>query len=96
MELTCIEEIGGGGKMKIKLGNTVSCSLFPKQYEKFEASASLEIEVDVEEKDLEAKLEEISLFIMEKLTKEIEIKSAEYLVRTEKVKNKIKTALKNM
>lgn len=82
--------------MKIKLGNTVSCSLFPKQYEKFEASAALEIEVDVEEKDLESKLEEISAFIKEKLTEEIETKSAEYLVKTEKVKNKIKAALKNI
>lgn len=82
--------------MKIRLGNTVSCSLFPKQYEKFEASATFEIEVDVDEKDFEERFAEISDILKDKLTKEIETKSAEYLVRTEKVKNKIKTALKTL
>lgn len=82
--------------MKIRLGNTVSCSLFPKQYEKFEANVSLEVEIEVDEKDFEDKLSELSDTIKEKLFKEIETKSAEYLVKTEKIKNKIKDALKVM
>jgi hypothetical protein len=82
--------------MKVRLGNTVSCSLFPKQYEKFEASASLEIEADIDEKDLDEKIVELSNIIKVKLTEEIQAKSAEYLVRTEKVKDKIKTALKSI
>jgi len=79
--------------MKVKIGNSTSCSLFPKQYEKFETSATLEIEFEATEENFDEKCAEVSKQISDFLKKEIETKTAEYLVKTESVKSKIKTAL---
>lgn len=82
--------------MKIKLGNTASCSMFPKQYEKFEAGVSFEIETEIQEEELESKVAELSNRIKEIVKKELDTKSAEYLVSSERVKKKIRTALDKM
>lgn len=82
--------------MKIRIGNTASCSMFPKQYEKFETAVSFEIEMEVAEEELETKAAEISEKIKDMLKVELDRKTAEYLVATEKIKKKISTALKNI
>lgn len=82
--------------MKIKLGNTASCSMFPKQYEKFEAGVSFEIETEIQEDELDSKVIELSERIRDIVKKELDIKSAEYLVSSERVKKKIRTALDKM
>ncbi len=82
--------------MKVRLSNGTSCSLFPKQYEKFEASVSMEIEFETTEEKFDESVAQISKQISEYLKKEIEVKTAEYLVKTENTKSKIRTALNKM
>ena len=79
--------------MKIKLINGTSFKMFPRQYESVEVSVGFEIEQDVTEDNFDEKLKEMSNKIKEVLKSEIDIKTAEYLVKAEKMKRDIKKAM---
>ena len=79
--------------MKIKLINGTSFKMFPRQYESVEVSVGFEIEQDVTEENFDEKLKEMSKKIKEVLKSEIDVKTAEYLVKAEKMKRDIKKAM---
>lgn len=79
--------------MKIKLSNGTAFKFFPRQYEAVDISVGFEIEDEVNEENMDEKISSMSEKIKEVLKKEIDSKTAEYLVKAEKMKKEIRKAM---
>lgn len=79
--------------MKIRLSNGTSFKFFPRQYEAVDISVGFEIEDEVQEDGFADKVKEMSDKIKEVLKSEIDSKTAEYLVKAEKMKRDIRKAM---